>query len=134
MANSWYDSGLEGILDGTIDVLADDIRIALVTGGYTRNVATDTYLSTVGGGNIVARSAAFTSKTATGGVFDAADITISAVSGSVVTQAVIYKYNASDSAARLIISIDTATGLPLTPNGGDVPVTWSNGSTKIGKL
>ena len=134
MANSWYDLGLQGVGDQSIAMLTDDIRIALVTAGYTRNLATDQFVSDVGGGNIVARSTALQTKSFTGGVFNAANITIVGVSGSVVTQAVIYKYNASDSLARLIMSIDTGTGLPLTPNGGDVPVTWSAGATKIGKL
>ena len=30
--------------------------------------------------------------------------------------------------------IDTATGLPITPNGGDIIVTWDNGANKIFKL
>jgi hypothetical protein len=30
--------------------------------------------------------------------------------------------------------IDAATGLPLTPNGGDVTIQWDNGANKIFKL
>ena len=30
--------------------------------------------------------------------------------------------------------IDTATGLPITPNGGDIIVTWDNGINKIFRL
>jgi hypothetical protein len=34
----------------------------------------------------------------------------------------------------LIAYIDTATGLPVTPGGGDIDITWDNGSNKIFKL
>jgi len=34
----------------------------------------------------------------------------------------------------LIAFIDTATNLPVTPNGGDIIVAWDNGANKIFKL
>lgn len=34
----------------------------------------------------------------------------------------------------LIAFIDTATGLPVTPNGGDITVAWDSGANKIFKL
>ena len=37
-------------------------------------------------------------------------------------------------AQRVIAFIDTATGLPVTPNGGDITITWDNGANKIFKL
>ena len=38
------------------------------------------------------------------------------------------------SAQRVVAWIDTATGLPVTPNGGDITVSWDNGTNKIFKL
>ncbi len=37
-------------------------------------------------------------------------------------------------AQRLIAYIDTATGMPVTPNGGDITIAWDNGANKIFKL
>jgi len=30
--------------------------------------------------------------------------------------------------------MDTATGLPITPNGGDIIITWDNGTNRILRL
>jgi hypothetical protein len=35
---------------------------------------------------------------------------------------------------RLIAYIDTATGLPVTPNGANITAVWDNGANKIFKL
>ena len=34
----------------------------------------------------------------------------------------------------LIANIDVATGLPITPSGGDIIVQWDTGANKIFKL
>jgi hypothetical protein len=129
MANFVYTQGKEGIGDDSINMLADDIRVALVSAAYTPNSLTDEFLSSVSG--IVARSLALSGKSFTDGVFDAANITVSAVSGVAVTQLVIFKHTGVDATARLIARYDTGTGLPLTPSGADVPITWDNGASKI---
>jgi len=135
MANALYDKGREGFLDGSIDWDTDDIRVVLVdTGAYTVNLATDDFLDDVAGGARIATSGALASKTVTAGVADAADITFSAVSGVQSEALVIYKHTGSDATARLIAYIDTATGLPVTPNGGDITVAWDAGANKIFKL
>ncbi len=68
-------------------------------------------------------------------MFDAADETIVTVpSQSALNAIVMYKYNASDASARLICYITTYTGLPVTPNGGDITVAWPSDSNKIFKL
>ena len=79
-------------------------------------------------------AASMTTKTATAGVADADDVTFSAVSGDPSEALVIYKHNATESLATLIAYIDSATGLPVTPNGGDITVTWDSGANRIFKL
>jgi ApbE superfamily uncharacterized protein (UPF0280 family) len=86
------------------------------------------------GGNRVATSAALTGKTSTAGVADAADITFTAVTGSAVTQFVIYRHTGTESTSNLIAYFDTATNLPITPNGGDITIQWDSGANKIFKL
>lgn len=133
MASGLYASGREGFLDGSIDWDTDDIRAVLVdTGTYTVDLATHNMHDDLSG--IVATSSNFSGKTVTGGVADASDVTFSAVSGSTVEAIVIYKWTGSSATSRLIAYIDTATGLPVTPNGGDITVAWDSGSNRIFKL
>lgn len=137
MANTLYDSGRASFLGADIDWLTDNIKVCLVE-GYTPNAATHDFLDDVtggGGGTIVATSGNLASKTATAGVADADDITFPEVpSGDPCAHLVIYKDTGVASTSNLIGVIDTATGLPLTPNGGDVTVAWDSGANKIFKL
>lgn len=133
MASALYDKGRQGFLDGSIDWDTDSIKACLVdTGTYTVNLATHQFLSDVSG--IVATSANLASKTATDGVADAADVTFTAVSGATVEAVVLYKDTGVAGTSRLIAYIDTGTGLPVTPNGGDITIQWDNGANKIFKL
>lgn len=133
MSNALYDYGREGFLAGDIDWDGDDIKVLLVdTGTYTVDLATDQHHDDVSG--IVATSGNLASKTVTDGVADAADVTFSSVSGSSVEAIVIYQDSGVSSTSRLIAYIDTGTGLPVTPNGGDITVQWSDGANKIFKL
>ena len=65
------------------------------------------------------------SKTNVLGVCDAADVTFSAVSGDVSEAVVVYRDSGVAGTSELIAYIDTATGLPVTPNGGDITITWN---------
>jgi len=133
MANALYDLGREGFLDGSIDWDTDNIKAVLVdTGTYTVNLVTDKFHSDLSG--IVDTSSNLGSKTVTLGVADAADVTYTAVSGATVEAVVVYQDTGTSGTSRLIAYIDTGTGLPVTPNGGDITVTWDNGANKIFKL
>lgn len=135
MANALYDKGREGFLDGSIDWDTDDIRCVLVdTDDYTVNLAIHDFLDDIAAGARVATSGAFASKTVTAGVADAADIVLSSVTGDQCEAIVIYKHTGVDATARLIAYIDTATGLPVTPNGGNITIVWDSGASKIFKL
>lgn len=133
MASALYDKGRQGFLDGSIDWDTDNIKAILVdTGTYTVNLNTHQFLSDVSG--IVATSGNLTSKTVTDGVADAADVTFTAVTGATVEAIVLYKDTGVAGTSRLIAYIDTGTGLPVTPNGGDITVQFDNGANKIFKL
>jgi hypothetical protein len=135
MANALYDYGRQGFLDGSIDWDTDDIRCILVDAAdYTVNLDTDDNLDDVPGTARVAVSGAFTSKTVVDGVADADDVVLSAVTGDPCEAVVIYQHTGVESTSRLIAYIDSATGLPITPNGGDITIQWDNGANKIFKL
>ena len=130
-----YDSGREGFLDGSIDWDTDDIRAILIdTGAYTVDLATHNMLDDVAAGSRIAVSGALAGKTVTAGVADANDVTFTAVTGTTVEAIILYKHTGTESTSRLIAYINSGTGLPVTPNTGDITVTWSSGANKIFKL
>lgn len=135
MPNALYDAGRAGFLGGDIDWDANTIKVTLVdSADYTLNLATDDFYDDVPAAGRVATSSALTSKTTTAGVADAADITFTSVTGDQSEYLVIWADTTVESTSRLIANIDTATGLPVTPNGGNIDVAWDNGANKIFKL
>jgi hypothetical protein len=132
MANSLYTKAKQALIAADIDLDADDIRAVLVdSADYTPNLATHQFLSDIPVAARVAVSGALANKSVTGGVFDADDILISAVTGDQFEYVVLYQHTGNDATARLIYFIDTATGLPITPSGADVYIIWDNGANKI---
>lgn len=136
MANSLFDKGREAFLTGSINMSSVNVKLVLVDHGTdTPNVATDDFLDDILAGARVATSGNFTSKTVTNGVFDAADVTLTTVTGASAESIVIYNDTpATEATKHLIAFIDTATGLPVTPNGGDITIVWDNGANRIFKL
>ena len=142
MANAVFPKAKQGFLDGSIDLDTASIKVALVR-GYTYNSAHDFVDDVTGaGGTLHATSGALSSITVTDGVFDAADVTFTAPSASANNHSLlIFQSSAvgggADVAAsgqRLIAWIDTGTGLPIQPAGGDITVVWDSGVNKIFSL
>jgi hypothetical protein len=60
------------------------------------------------------------------GVYDAGNLTMSAVTGDAADYLTVHKDTGTPSTSPLALTFDSATtGIPLTPNGGDVTVTWN---------
>jgi hypothetical protein len=135
VANTLYDKGRQRFLEGNLNWLTDTIKCILVdTGAYTANFTTHEYLSDIASSARVTSAVTLTSKDTAGGAADASDITFTSVSGPSIEAIILYKDTGTESTSPLIAFIDTATGLPITPNGGDIIVTWDNGTNKIFKL
>jgi hypothetical protein len=135
MANALYDAGREGFLGGTIDWDTHDIRCILIDeADDTIDLATDNFLDDRAVASRVATSGAFGSKTITAGVADAADVTLTSVTGDISESIDIYYHTGVESTSALICNIDTATGLPVTPNGGNITIQWDSGANRIFKL
>ena len=135
MANTLYDSARQGFLEAQINWLTDTIKVLLVdAGAYTPNVSTHHFLADIQVSSRIAGPVTLTSKTTTGGAADAADVTFTSVSGASIEMIIIYKDTGTEATSPLLAMIDTATGLPITPNGGDIIVTWDNGVNKIFKV
>jgi len=135
MANALYDLGREKFLGGDLDWDAHALDVWLMDAAdYVKNLTTDEWRSILTVGGRVAQFSDLASKTKTLGVADAADITFTAVSGDISEELVIDRDTAVEGTSPLICNIDTATGLPITPNSGDIDVLWDSGANKIFKL
>lgn len=136
MANIVYPSAKEAFLSGDIDLAADDIKVLLLA-GYTYSAA-DVFITDLSTDDTFA-SGVLASKTVAGGVFDAADLVISAVPAAQDafldptdwTDMVLYKDTGTPATSPVIAHLDSATGLPFLGDGSDVTVAWDSGSSKI---
>lgn len=131
MANAIYPLFKQELMKGTADNLlnsaegATGVYCALVdTGTYTYSAAHQFYSSLSG---VVGTDQEITTKTQTNGTFDGTDLTYTAVTGASVEALVLYRKNAgANTTWPLIAYIDTGvTGLPVTPNGGNISITWN---------
>lgn len=124
MASAIYPKFKEALLQGDYDLSTAVVRAVLVdTGTYTYSAAHDFYNDL--SGVVGTESGAFASKTFTNGTFDAADITFTAVTGNTAEAIVLFVDTGNTATDALIAFLDSATGLPVAPNGGDITVTWS---------
>lgn len=125
-ANALYPTFKQGLLDKIFDMNTDVIKASLIdSADYTYNAAHDEYS---GGARdvplaaIVAESAGLGSPTITNGIFDSADFTWTAVTGDQSEAIVLWDDTITND--RLCAFYDTGmTGMPVTPNGGDINVT-----------
>lgn len=131
MANALYPKWKEALLQNSADSDLDGtgttgVYVALVdTGTYTYSAAHEFYSSLSG---VVGTDQEIgATKSYTNGVFDGGDVTFPSVTGSTAEALVIYRKNAgANTTWRLVAYIDTGvTGLPVTPNGGNIGITWN---------
>lgn len=126
MANAIYPKYKEAIIQSSSDSsLTGTVKAALVdTGTYTYSAAHE-FLSSLSGVVGTAQTIGAT-KSYTGGVFDGGDVTYTAVTGNTAEAIVLYIDTGVAGTSRLVAFIDTGvTGLPVTPNGGDITITWN---------
>lgn len=141
MTNAYFTPAVEGFIAGEIDLDTAVIKCALVR-GYTFSAA-HKFISDVvaAGGTINGTSGALTTKTVTGGTFDADDSSIVTVANATNHVLILFQSSVvgggadvAQNAQRLIAYYDTGTGLPIQPGTGTVPVAWDNGANKILKV
>ena len=124
MANKIYPKWKEVLLQASSDsALTGTVKVALVDlGTYTYNDVHD-MLDDISG--VVGADQTLGTKTFVGGVFDAADTTFPSVTGATVEALIIYIDTGTPSTSRLVAFLDTGiTGLPVTPNGGNITAQW----------
>jgi hypothetical protein len=127
LANALYPKWKEQLLQFTANnnLSAGTVKVALIdTGTYTYNSA-DQFWSSASSAS-VGTPQTIGSKTCTNGTFDGADVTFTAVTGNSVEALILFIDTGSSATSPLVAYIDTSvTGLPVTPNGGDITITWN---------
>lgn len=132
MANALYDNYKNLILGNDSaahtfpDMDTDNIKAILVDHGVTTpNLATHQDHADLSGAVVTGGTSGNMTTPAfpSAGAIDFADFTFTSVSGASVESINFYKDSGTSATSPLIVYYDTATGLPLTPNGGDVNVT-----------
>jgi activator of HSP90 ATPase len=132
MANAIYPEYKEFLLTAAANVSLnnDDTTngpyVALTdTGDVAYSSAHSFYSSVVAAS--VGTDQRLSTPTCSNGTFDADNVTFSAVTGDPVEALTIYRKNSgANSTWKLVAYIDTSvTGLPVTPNGGDITITWN---------
>lgn len=124
MANAIYPKYKEAVLQSAANSsLTGTVKVALVdTGTYTYSASHEFLTSLTG---VVGTAQTLSTKTYANGTFDADNSTFTSVSGNTVEALVIYIDTGSAATSRLVAYIDTGvTGLPVTPNGGNINITW----------
>lgn len=129
MANAIYPKYKEAILSGgtNTDLVNGTVKVILIDGAdYTYDAAHD-FLNDVPGAARVATATIGATKTTTDGTFKStATATFTSVSGDQSEALIIYIDTGVESTSRLVAYIDTGvTGLPVTPNSGDITITWN---------
>jgi hypothetical protein len=127
MANNLFALGRQKFLEGGINWLKDTIKVALVdTDKITVDINKDEMYSSYSSATI-GTPQEIKNKSSFYGVARGDPVVFPTVSGSKVGALVIYKDTGAANQSPLIAIIDTAQGLPITPNGGDITINWDTG-------
>jgi len=126
MANALYPDFKRSLLNKECDLDTDTIKATLIdSADYTYSATDTTYVAGANGvadASKVAVSSALGSPTIAAGVFDTADFSWTTVTGD-VSEAIIL-WDDTHASDRLVAFYDTGmTGMPVTPNGGNINVT-----------
>lgn len=137
MANALYTAYKQVLLgDNAItgfsvpDLEGGDQRLILVdSADYTPNINADDALNDIpAAGRVATVALSGQSVSASGSTvtFTASNATFTAVSGDQSELLVIYNHTGTESTSLLLVLFDTFTsGMPVTPNGGDIIVQWN---------
>jgi len=127
MANAIYPEWKEKLLQFTTNnnLSAGTVKVALIdTALYTYSSAHEFWSSAVAAN--VGTPQTLNTKTFVSGTFDADNVTFTAVTGATVEALIIFIDTGTAGTSPLVAYIDTSvTGLPVTPNGGDITITWN---------
>lgn len=126
MANAIYPKFKEALMQAASNSsLAGTVKVALVDTGVTAYSAAHDFYDDISAA-VVGTPQTIGNKTYTNGTLDGDDVTFTAVAGDRAEAIVIYIDTGNPATSRLVAYLDTGqTGLPVTPNGGDISISWN---------
>jgi hypothetical protein len=131
MANALYPKWKEAIIQGTTgSSLGGTVKAVLVdTGLYTYSAAHQ-YLNSVTSTATAGTAQTINNKTFVNGLFKGDNVTFTGVpagtsTGTALEAIILYIDSGSTATSPLVAYFDTATGLAVTPNGGDITISWN---------
>jgi len=132
MPNAKYNSFKKDLFDGTIDLVNDDIKLALVTSTYIPNTDTHNFFDDItseavgvgytAGGKLLTTKAVTQDNTNDEGNFNADDV-IWSVSDITARGGVLYKDTGDPATSPLMAYFDF--GSDVVSSGGDFTVQWT---------
>ncbi len=135
MANLIYPLAKNAFLKGQIDLVTGSTLKAMLvsttsgadgTHNYTYSSAHE-FLSDIPAGARITSGVALSSKAVSAGAFSCGTITwasVAQIAAQTGQTLLIYNDTGTESTSRLVARHDTLTGMPVTPNGADIAVTW----------
>jgi hypothetical protein len=130
MASGVYSTAVKAFLDGDIDLLSDTIKATLVDAAdYTVDLTAHNFMDDVpsgaratnGTGTLASKTTTISTNVVT---FDAADLTLTSVSGDQSEAVVIWKdAGGADSANPVIAYLELSSA--VQPNGGNIVLQWN---------
>lgn len=130
LRNAQMGNPTHSVIDFDTDTIASSLLDATdANGGVALSASNVVDYADVNDATVVHDEEAHASKTVgtvAVGVYDAANLTCSAVSGDAADYLTVHKDTGTTTTSPLSHVYDSATtGLPVTPNGGDITVTWN---------
>ena len=134
MANFYFNDTRDNIWDSSLpDLTSVTVKAMLVDHADDTPAAADNFIDDIlSAARVPALGscpslASKTNGTVGVGVFDAADTVFTALSGDQSESLILFEDSGVESTSDLIARWDTATGLPVTPNGADLTLAWAAG-------
>ena len=125
MANYIFSVAKQEMLRGntSLNLVTGNVCMCLCNSTYTANVSSDQFFSNATSG-LITPAAQVASVSITGGIFKCANVTFPSVASGngTATQVVLYINSGANTTSPLIAHLDSATGLPVSPNGGDLTI------------
>lgn len=133
MSNTVYPKFKEALGIKQVDLVNEAVGVLLAsTNNYTPDFENDAFVSDIPESAILYQHAtALTGTSFNLGIFDAANIVLSAITCEQCDLIILYQKTGSNATSRLIAYIDTCPLFPFDSNGYDVSITWANGTNKI---
>lgn len=134
MSNVIYDAARVAFAKKQIDWEADTIGVSLINTSLYTFSQSHLVLADVAAGSRVAFSTLDNRSVSSIGGMLADATTVFAVSGAQVSALIIYWQGVSEATSTLLTYLDTLAGLPYTPTGADVLLSWNNTTSGIFRL